>query len=453
MKSDTIKELWSIKGKKGGKNTIYGFSPKFPELGERGRITYDDSTEPQMCILCTVAKSGQEVGYLFDNDEINGVRVYELLSQFIENNGNPRIFYTNFAQECRPVQVRKSTNGFCESWSLEETLYSIYYGTTVEEADTLGAERIRFDAGIRLQDVEVFDMTRRNLVSKAKFSAEFSRGTCYRRDDTIHIAFPNKKESIKALEDPFGDPPKGYDFVTHNEHELYRILCALGNAGSWHARGDGGLCIGISQKNKVQKISFAEIVNSYFNGLIDADRIVESIMENHKKMIESGIVYDHLTHDKRNNFRWALAPVTKSMNSQLRGRDRVKPPYFFWTVYDTVNGKYKLKLGIYGLWERRYYFDDLTYKNNEEDFFSASYSCRRAGDSLYTTIYAKFKEHIGSNNMKANLSYLSHWADPDTIADPENELIKMLREPIEMYKPALYGWLDDKEAFDDMPRL
>jgi hypothetical protein len=74
IEANSMKKLWSVEGdyeSDGSRvvNILYGLSS-----GE---------TEPDECILWITSLDGTTSGFLFENDEIDGIRISELLHQYI----------------------------------------------------------------------------------------------------------------------------------------------------------------------------------------------------------------------------------------------------------------------------------------------------------------------------------------------------------------------------------
>lgn len=446
--SNSVREIWRVDGKyqiNGTKvqNVLYGYSgnPLRP---------YDDDTEPMFCIFTTINTNGTETGYLFTNKKNNGIYTSVRLIDFIEGEGKKRIFYSK--------EHRAHTSDKIELWDL---LYHFRYGTTLEQAKKLNVRMIDKEPCMWFGGVKVFDLTFDNLISDEMLSAKFISGNgdkrvygeILRRENTTCVYLPDRKTDECTGDEVF--VPKYY--VTSFCPELVYVLNRITDDGAWGI-SYGALNVKFSKSLKDPvTVSYAEIVGTFYRGKIDLSRPIDSIIANHSKLMhDEKIVFDHLTHNKENNFPWALAPITDTLNKQMQARDKIKPPYFFFTVYDPVIDKYKLKFGIYGLWERRYLFEDLACRNSEDNDFSTWYKPaddKPGKDSLYATIYSRFKDKIGDENMKAKLSYLSYWADIERALSSDNMYTAMLHEPVETYRPALEAWVEDGQNLDDMPEI
>ena len=450
MTSKTIKELWRVEGKYNEdssrvKNILYGYSgnPLVPYC--------QNNIEPDYCIFAVVDKKGLETGWLFKNDDIEGKQIRELLESFIRNRGKQHLFYRykNYARSDDKPKVE-----------LGDLIYSFRYGTTVERAKELQVRMIVNTPCININGTEVFDLRWDNLISSEKMSATFisgkgdrrTGGSILRGKNTLCVYLPEwetNKDTGEAIFIP-------RYFTTSFSPDLCYVLNKITDSGTW-ITNNGALQIVFSKRKQVRiTVSFAEIVGTYYRGRIDMSRPIESIVENHAEFMGNGdptrrIIFDHLTHNKENNFPWALAPISETLNKQMQGRDKIKPPYFFFTAYDSTINKYKVRLGAYGFWERRYLFDDLAYRNDDGNVFSTRYrpaDDKPGRDSLYATIYARFKEKAGTENLKSKTSYLSYWADTERAFDPGNMYTAMLDEPEEMYRPALEAWVEDGQGFD-----
>lgn len=429
-------------------NVLYGFTgnPLQP---------YNQSNQaPDYCIFTVADTNGLETGWLFENDMINGVRIGDRLKAFIENDGKQQIFYRNG----KAARTDKKSRVF-----LHDLLYGFRYGTTTEQARALDVEMLDNSAKT-VGSVKIFDLTWDNIVSDEKLSAVFFSGkgenevvgSILPGRNTLCVYFPEWVDDEEAKERIF----ISRRFITQFDTKLCRILNKINRFGLWTIRTGALTTTLTGVDGKPVYVSFAEIVGTYRRNQIDLNRPIESIIENHKKLMGNGtderIIFDHMTHNKMNNFPWALAPIPETLNKQMQGRDKIKPPFYFFTIYDPAINQYKVKLGFYNLWERRYLFEDLAYRNGTDDVFTPQYTPADdtpGKDSLYATIYRKFLDKIGPTNQNARTSYLSHWADPERAFDPDNMYTAMLDEPAETYRPALEGWLEDGQDFDNMPEI
>lgn len=430
MKSKTISKIWEKQGKLGAKNIIYGFSGN-------PLTKYDANVEPDMCIFAYVTKNGVEKGWLFDNIEIDGVRLRKRLASYIEDQNS--LFIKN--DKSRPYSIRTQAN--TELW---DVLYAMWRNTTVEDAAASNVRMMDKYERITFHGEPVYDMTFENLVSDKMRMHRFMNGKgdnqhmafFFERDDVLHMSIRNiEAEKRRGNSSEIFDPIY-MDYVTQFSYGIYNILTRITAEGSWFVH-KGSLMFYFSRNKEKVSISFAEIVGTYWANMVDQTNPKESIIGNRKRFSKEGIVFDHLTHNKENNFAWAISPVPDKLNSQLRGRDDIKPPYYFWTVYDTLTQKHRVKCGMYGRWDRRYLFDRSEYISDN------------AEDSLYITILKKFKEKIGKTNMEKGASYLSYWSMPEQMHNPENPLAAMSKEPEAGYRPAREAWAADGCSFDDMP--
>lgn len=444
MTSKTVKELWRIEGKHqiGGdrvQNIIYGYSGN-------PLVPYDQiEAEPDYCIFLVVTQDGTETGWLFNNDPYDGIRISDRLKAFVENNGDYRIFYHD--ANAHIARTNKS-----QRVELQDLLYAFHYGISAEQAKAAHVRMLDTNAS-PICGGQFFDLTWGNLVSDDTLSTVFFIGT----GDSQRMGAILQGENTLCIHVQGKDHDHDYNFRTQFTPEICYVLNKVTNAGSWNVSKAGALYVNFS---KGCGVAFAEIVGTFYRGEIDLKNPIDSIIENHSKLMAKKaekaekIVYDHLTHNEQNNFPWALAPIPETLNKQMQARDRIRPPYFFNTIYDATIKKYRVKFGVYGLWERRYLFDDLAYRNDTNDVFTPRYdpADRKPGkDSLYATIYTRFKEKIGTNNMNVQTSYLSHWADPERAFKPGNMYTDMLSEPVETYRDALGAWIEDGQSLDNMP--
>lgn len=453
MTSNSTKVIWEIDGtyKYNGctvKNTLYGYA------GSPLR-RYNDSIEPELCIFTVTDTEGKETGYLINNQETDGIYTRDRLDNYILGGEKKRIFYSEGRQARTAERI--------DLWDL---LYHFRYGAELAQAKKLNVRMINTEPCLWFGDVKVFDLTFDNLISNEMLSTNFISGAGEKRvyggilhgENTVCVYLPERKTDERTGNEVF--IPKHY--TTSFCPELLYVLDKINNEGAWFIKADGALNVKFTKglKHPVT-VSYAEIVGTFYRGKIDLSCPIDSIICNHKALMgdrdsAKRVVFDHLTHNKENNFPWALAPIPNTLNKQMQGRDKIKPPYFFFTVYAPEVDKYKVKFGVYGLWERRYLFDDLVCRNDENDMFSTGYAPvdnKPGKDSLYATVYSRFKQKIGNKNIGAKMSYLSYYAEPERAFSNDNMYTAMVNEPVETYRPASTAWVEDGQSLDDMPEI
>lgn len=444
MISAHTKELWRIRGRRGCENICYGYSgnPFDP---------YSEKDGPPAFIILTIQNlRGTEAGWLIDNKEINGHRVEALLREYIAgDDGKAKMFYLYSGYYRSPVTCNQ------HKMRLYDLVYGLYYNKPLDQVKSLHVRLIDHVPCLSLGGVTIFDLSLRNLRSSEKLSpivlngrygsTENSQAYCLfvKEGDDLVFYFHEKQ------------------FVTTYDKSLYGILCTCNGVGTWDT-SDDALRLALYEKGRLVHIPFSEVVGEFFRGNIGTDHPIRDILRNHSDLgAKPGgrYVYDHLSHNKQNNYPWALALIPGKINSRLTGRDKIRQPYFFLTVYDAVHRKYRVKMGAYALgWERRYLFEDLAYSNadNDDSVFTVQYNPgKRADNPLYVALFEAFKAHIGTGNTKSQLSYLTYWADPQRAHCNGNMLTDMLAEPESDYQDALAALCGDglERAFDGLPTI
>lgn len=415
MNSQALKELWSIPGKhKGMRNILYG-------VPENPLIPYNDGENPKSCVFAVRGRKGKEVGYLFDNILKDEIQLRYIITDKIGDNA------------LRMDNARQYLLG---------EIFAGYHNMTVKATKQANARTIRNDPCWWFDGVPVYDFRKENLVSDTVLSSEFSNASILRSDRDIMISC--------------GDSL----FWTEYNPDFYLALhCVRGwklNRGRSEDRkkGEAALVATLVATNKRTDVAFAEIVWQFHKGIIDTSRFAESVIENHDRLIESGLVIDHLTHRRTNNYSWALAAIPDALNHAMSGRDKIAPPFYFHTVYDKFIGKFRVHLGAFGMgWERRYLFDDINYRNPDDDIFASSYPVPkgRTGYTLYAALFDKFSQTIGKKYLDSDrVSYLRFWSDPERVRDKRNMLVSVLDKPLDTYTNAIDGIGED---WNDLARI
>lgn len=140
--------------------------------------------------------------------------------------------------------------------------------------------------------------------------------------------------------------------------------------------------------------------------------------------MDAGLVCDHLTENRSNNYSWALAMVPNNFNATFGERSAIAKPYFFYTVWDKKSFCYRIKFGAddgVNCWEQRYSLMTLDEQTT-------------GGKYAYKEMFIAFLKKIGSQYASTEAeTYLRHWSDPKYAYDVDNPLIVTLKEPIEVY--------------------
>lgn len=364
-------ELWNRAGKhRKSYNLIYG-------INKNPFKPYQPNTTPE-CFIFVVKNKNGEIGYLFDNNIRDGTQLWEIIAKQIE--AQRRILYAG--------------NAKAELLKLAEEFYG-----------TQGLKTISVDPCWQLGDIPVYDLRQRNLISQT-------------------ITSPVFRNAILVIREPdmFVDC-KGHLFWTEYDPTLYAALQKVtgwklnrGRAAD-HEKEEYALVATVRDGKVRVDIAFAEIVWLFHHGRLDVSNLQMSAIQNRIELSKDGLVIDHLTQHRANNFSWSLAAIPSTLNSSLSDRDRIAKPFYFLTVFDKSIGKFRVKFGNRDTGrEYKFLFDDL------------------ASDGNYAALLKNFCERIGSKNLSPNAdSFLRYWSDPEKAHDPDNMLVAMLSEPVETY--------------------
>lgn len=432
MFEQSINPLW-VEGKT-VKNTMYGYSGNPLQA-------YNSDTIPESCIFIVENKKGDISGWLINNKELDGKRETEHIREMIKDH---KVFYLH----------QRKTNCYIQGQPiipLLSLIYSFERQIALEKADALNIRLIHYEPIMTVmiggKTIPIYDYRLDNILSdEIKVTSEFSNGMIIADDNTLTISY---------YRDALIEPLYFKTIYTPDFAHILKKLVATKGV-HWHVN-NGALVCSIQINGDQINVAFAEIIEMYISDMIDPKQLTDSIIKAHEWFRQNEIVIDHLTHNKRNNFPWALAPIPVWLNKILQDRDHIKPPYFFWIIRDIFTQRYRLMFGVYGLWVRKYFFDDLSLMN-DDDIFSPMYHPKKSQKSgkdtpLLATIYQKFKDYIGGDNQHAETSYLSYWGVPERAFDSNNIYKAMLDESEGNYRPALEAWLEDGEGFEGMPLI
>lgn len=429
MNSKMLKELWTIKGNKGASNTIYktnGF------LGER-------------CILAIANKQGEEIGCLFDNDMKGGKTVEECLRKFILNDGeSPRMFYFDRRTVDKSdgfVPAIRTANNLGDI-SLQKLLNKLYHGITECKVTLIEHSAIQ-----NYQGVKVYDFTKSNLKSiKYPKPDSINHKTQNGKNTTTYINIVPDGNFISIYYRRFdnkgiiGEPELIKRFFTEYSEELLRALNCL---SGWALNG-GALTVLINKT----PVAFAEVVWLHRHNKLDMNEFENSLFEAHKELRANELLVDHMTHDKENNCLWALALVSDDVNKKLQERDKIKKPFFFWSVYCRSVRTLRIKCGKRNAWEKNFYF-------NVETDAAAIYTTEYLSVlNNYTALYKAFKLLVRNdcgNTDGSDTSYLTDYSGIEQMSDPGNPLLLMQNDFAEYVN--LADVQDIEHAFCDVPKV
>lgn len=395
----SVKELWSITAKHGGtQNKIYGFSGSLNK-------PYNDTESPTLCIFSiTATDSGKEIGYVFNNAS-EKVHSWERIRDYIGGGHRKHLVY------------------FDERSSVKNIALSLYNGQSLDTKH--GRSKAIMDKPrYTMEDgTEIYDLRIGNLYPPTERVPIYSNGYLAHEGKDIRAYF------------------NGRSFFTEYNPLLYAGLCSsvarwklnYGTREKEKQNDNPMLVCMVSDFTEEVAIAFAEIIYQYHhnvNGLSlidprkDGIGFAKKLIQNHKDMMGAGLVCDHLTENRSNNYSWALAMVPNNFNATFGERSAIAKPYFFYTVWDKKSFYYRIKFGAddgVNCWEQRYSLMTLDEQTTD-------------GKYAYKEMFVAFLEKIGSQYASTEAeTYLRHWSNPKHVYDADNPLIVTLKEPIEVY--------------------
>lgn len=391
MVSEAVKELWSMVSKHGGTiNRIYGFSGAM-------RTPYQEADDPILCIL-TVAAKNREIGFVFNNGD--GAHSWKRIRDYICEGHRKNTLYINEMLSTR----------------IQNLILSLYNGEPIGTKH--GRVKKIMSEPIIISDdgVELYDFRENNLFPAEKRIPIYKNGYLASEEDHIRAQFNGKA------------------FFTEYDPRLYAGICR--SAINWKVNpgtrdkeieeDNPMLVCMVSDLQQRVAISFAEIVCQYhqnLNGLADIEprrggyQFAEKLIANHWELRKNGLVCDHLTEDRANNYSWALAIVPEGLNKNFGNRSAIAKPYFFFTIFDKKSLSYRVTLGFDDgtqHWERRYSFIGLDEQRGQEKY-------------LYKEIFKAFKDKISPTYAQTDgETFLRKWSAPDRVHDKGNLLTATL---------------------------
>lgn len=411
--SEAVKELWSMPSKHGGTiNRIYGFSGAM-------QTPYQETGDPTLCIL-TVAANGIEVGFIFNNGD--GANSWKRIKDYIGGGHRKNILYTNETLLTRA-----------------QNLILALYNNEPMGTNHGRVKKIMTKPTITSDGVELYDFRESNLFPVGKKIPIYKNGYFAREGEHIRAQFNGKA------------------FFTEYDPRLYAGIC--GSAIGWKVnpgtrakeieQDNPMLVCVVSDLQQNVAISFAEIVCQYhhnLNGLAAIDpyqggyQFAKKLIANHLELRENGLVCDHLTEHRTNNFSWAVAMIPEKLNKHFGNRAAIAKPYYFFTFFDKKSFLYKVALGFDDgtkHWERRYSFISL-----DEQIGCEKY--------LYKEIFKAFKAKIGEDYTQTDdETFLRKWSAPERAYDKDNPLTA---------KPSALTYIEteahsfNKHDLDELPK-
>lgn len=406
---DRTKELWRYEADK-VKNIMFGF--------ERDPFSkYNAEVTPELCVLRVVNEKGVAVDWLIKNTEINGKRESEYLKEVILGYDKP--FYLNSNQ--KGCHIKED-----QHLSLPAVVYAFEQQIPIEEAKTLNVRTINKYPIMFKEDESktmlVYDCTPENLLADNMLVAENSNVTVNCDVSTMFLS-RHKNNMDGAILDNF------YTELKHGLIHIFNVL--LPNAKIHWSLYKNALKCDIRIKGRIM-VAFSEIVWLYHNGKIDLNNPIQSIIKGHDELSAKGIVIDHLSERKSNNFIIMLAPVPSDVNSSFGARrSTIKRPYFFYIVYSPENNKVYVMAGIENGYIKKFVF-------SLEDH------------AIYNACFNEFADILkkaGYITKDRNENLFYYWSDPLKMEDEDNPLIKLSKMSADSFEDYRYG------AFSDMPIL
>jgi len=414
MVSGAVKELWSMASKHGGTiNRIYGFSGAT-------RTPYQEEDVPILCIL-TVTANNREIGFIFNNGD--DAQSWERIRDYIGGGHRKNTLYMN---EMLLFHVQNLILGLYNSEPM---------GTKHGRMKKIMSEPIiTSDDG-----VELYDFRKNNLFPAEKRIPIYKNGYLASEEDHIRAQFNGKA------------------FFTEYDPRLYAGIYR--STISWKInpgtrdkeveKDNPMLVCMVSDLQQRVAISFAEIVCQYhqnLNGLADIEprqggyQFAEKLIANHWELRKNGLVCDHLTENRANNFSWALAMLPDELNKRFGNRAAIAKPYFFFTIFDKKSLSYRVVLGFDDgtqHWERRYSFISLDEQRGREKY-------------LYREIFKAFKAKIGPTYAQTDgETFLREWSAPERVHDKGNPLTATL-DASTFIETSAYSF--SKHDLDELPR-
>lgn len=391
MVSEAVKELWSMASKHGGTNNcIYGFSGAM-------KTPYQETDNPILCVL-TVAANDREIGFIFNNGD--GAHSWERIRDYICGGHRKNTLYMN---EMLPTHA-------------QNLILALYNSEPMGTKH--GKVKKIMNKPIIVSDdgVELYDFRENNMFPAEKRIPIYKNGYLASEGDLIRAQFNGKA------------------FFTEYDPRLYAGICR--SAINWKVnpgtrdkeikQDNPMLVCMVSDLQQSVAISFAEIVCQYhrnLNGLADIEprqggyQFAEKLIANHLELRKNGLVCDHLTENRANNFSWAVAMVPEGLNKNFGNRSAIAKPYFLFTIFDKKRFSYRVALGFDDgtqHWERRYSFIGLDEQRGQEKY-------------LYKEIFKAFKAKIGPDYAQTDgETFLREWSAPERVHDKDNPLTASL---------------------------
>lgn len=412
--SEAVKELWSMVSKHGGTvNRIYGFSGAM-------RTPYQKADDPILCIL-TVTTDNREIGFIFNNGD--GAHSWKRIRDYIGGGHRKNTLYMN---EMLPVRAQNLILDLYNSKPM---------GTKHGRVKKIMSKPI-----ITSNDgLELYDFRESNLFPAEKRIPIYKNGYFAIEGDHIRAQFNGKA------------------FFTEYDPRLYAGICRSaigwkvnpGTRGKEIEQNNPMLVCVVSDLQQSVAIAFAEIVCQYhqnLNGLADIEprqggyQFAQKLIANHLELRKNGLVCDHLTENRANNFSWAVAMVPEGLNKRFGNRAAIAKPYFFFTIFDKRSFSYKVALGFDDgtqHWERRYSFIGLDEQRGREKY-------------LYKEIFKTFKAKIGPDYAQTDgETFLRKWSVPELMYDKKNPLTATL-STLTCIETEAYSF--SKHDLDELPR-
>lgn len=404
----SAKELWSITAKHGAtQNRIYGFSGSFDKV-------YDNKDSLELCIFSIAAKDkGKEVGYIFDNSSDNA-HSWERIRDYIGGGHRKYLVYLD------------------DQSTVKNMILSLYSGQPMGTKH--GRSKVVMDKPRYIMEdgTKIYDLRIGNLYPPTERIPFYSNG---------YLAYEGK--DIRAHFN-------GRSFFTEYDPLLYAGLYSsvtrwklnYGTREKEKQNDNPMLVCMVSDFIEEVAIAYAEIIYQYHhnvNGLSlidprkDGIGFAQKLIKNHKDMMDAGLVCDHLTENRSNNYSWALAMVPNNFNATFGERSAIAKPWYFYTIWDKRSFCYRVEFGI----------DDGTRHEERRYSFVTLDERTKDGKYLYKELFSTFRQRIGPECAHTeDETYLRYWGNPERTYNVDNPLVAMSKKPTEAYPYAFSTFSD-----------
>lgn len=384
--------------------------------------------DAEECYIFVITNTkGKSVGVWLENVVKDGKTTWERLRDYILTDGRRFHFY-NSSQIAKTATTAPAINNKIDSRksvSLATLVHYLYYGEWANDVRVVDNGFCTYRS--LLPDVPLFDYTRENLVSKNTpkhyLLNNITKGSGIRFTTRKAFVRGNGYLGVKynSFEVPTNELYVGgndiYNFYftedNPNIHPLFKI-----KGLSWELDDNKALRAHIGKA----QISLIEVAWLCWHNKLDQNDFKKSLLGIHGELMSKKLRVDHLTHNRENNTHWAALLIPDEVNKQLRERDKIKKPFYFWSVYRQSDRTLRIKCGKHNDWEKRFYFHVET---DPMAICSPEYSKIL---NSYVKLYEAFKSRLGENcwNKDENAtSYLTEYSAFEQMFNANNPLLLM----------------------------